>query len=314
MDDPKVHFLYKVLDWLDEWKARTNSYDSGKLTAETHGALHQTTSGLIEVARYCFNELNVSYVLLGKIQSDGLEDRFGKYSQLAGGQYHVSIRQVYECENKLRLQSTLPSASRSSGSIVDKDEKWDGLDKDTGRPVPLCNVVVTEETLQKIRDVIPVLVYVAGYAVYATLKKLKCEKCRALLTLNKEIRVSVNEKHYELVREMDRGGLVHPTMFAVNAVTYNYAVVEQLSKMQEQFLSMPNQRQVATDLTAVLLADEECSDFDACDDGRTSELLLKHVLWCSTNILLKNFCCRLNDKIADASAKTKERKLQTLSK
>ncbi|KAH9384173.1 hypothetical protein HPB48_026166 [Haemaphysalis longicornis] len=141
-----------------------------------------------------------------------------------------------------------------------------------------------------------------------------CEKCRALLAPNKEIRVSVNEKHYELVREMYRGGLVHPTMFAVNAVTYNYAVVEQLSKMQEQFLSLPNQRQVATDFTAELLADEECSGFDSCHDGRTSELLLKHVLWCSTNILLKNFCCRLNDKIADASAKTEERKLQTLSK
>lgn len=119
--------------------------------------------------------------------------------------------------------------------------------------------MVTEET--QIKDVIPVLVYVAGYAVYATLKKLKCEKCRTLLTLDKEIRVSVNEKHYELVKEMDQGGLVHPAMFAVNAVAYNSTVVEQLSKMKEQFLSMPNQRQVATDLTGKLLVDEECSDF-----------------------------------------------------
>ncbi|KAH9384172.1 hypothetical protein HPB48_026165 [Haemaphysalis longicornis] len=68
MNDPKVHFLYKVLDWLDEGKARTNSYNSGKLTADTHGALHQTTSGLIEVARYCFKELNLSHVLLEKFR------------------------------------------------------------------------------------------------------------------------------------------------------------------------------------------------------------------------------------------------------
>lgn len=77
---------------------------------------------------------------------------------------------------------------------------------------------------------------------------------------------------------MDQGGLVHPAMFAVNAVAYNSTVVEQLSKMKEQFLSMPNQRQVATDLTGKLLVDEECSDFDACEDGHTSMLLLKHVL------------------------------------
>lgn len=101
---------------------------------------------------------------------------------------------------------------------------------------------------------IPVFVYVAGCAVSATVKKLKCEKRRALLTVNKERRVSVNEKHYQLVREIYRGGLVHPAVFAVNVAAYNYTIVEQLSKMQEQFLSIPIYHQVATDLTAEMLA------------------------------------------------------------
>lgn len=59
------------------------------------------------------------------------------------------------------------------------------------------------------KDIIPVLVYVAGYAVYAALKKIKCHKCREALTFNKEISVSVAEKHYDLIRVMDRGSLVH---------------------------------------------------------------------------------------------------------
>ncbi|KAH9381850.1 hypothetical protein HPB48_020011 [Haemaphysalis longicornis] len=78
LDDPQADFLYNLLDWLDEWKNRTAQYDSGKLTKETLAALHQTTHGLVEIARYCLTELNMLYVLFGKIQTDSLEDRFGK--------------------------------------------------------------------------------------------------------------------------------------------------------------------------------------------------------------------------------------------
>ncbi|XP_049269019.1 uncharacterized protein LOC119382267 [Rhipicephalus sanguineus] len=312
VEDRKIDFLYNFLDWMEEWKKRTKDCDSGTLTKETHAGLHQTTQGLIEIVRYCLDELKLSYVLLGKIQTDCLEDRFGKYRQLAGSHYHVSIRQVYECENKLRLQSTLPTVA-TSRSVSEEDEEWQDLDGEANCLRPKCNVVVTEETLTKMKDIIPVLVYVAGYAVYAALKKLKCQKCREALTLNKAISVSVADKHYDLIRAMDRGGLVHPTMFVVNAVAHNYAVVEQLSK-QEVFLKLSNQRQVVTDLTVELLSNDESSDFDACDDGHSCELVLKYVLWCSTNILLKSFCCRMNDKILESHSKSKKRKLETLSK
>ncbi|KAH9384790.1 hypothetical protein HPB48_026804 [Haemaphysalis longicornis] len=72
------------------------------------------------------------------------------------------------------------------------------------------------------------------------------------------------------------------------------------------------QRQVVTELTLHLLANEEPSDFDACENGHTSESVLKHILRCSTNILLKNFCGKLNDKLLDAADKAKKRKATTL--
>ncbi|XP_049522585.1 uncharacterized protein LOC119449052 [Dermacentor silvarum] len=59
------------------------------------------------VTSYCLKELGFKYVLLGKFQSDCLEDRFGRYRQLSGAQYHISIRQMYEAEHKLRLQKVL---------------------------------------------------------------------------------------------------------------------------------------------------------------------------------------------------------------
>ncbi|XP_077551220.1 LOW QUALITY PROTEIN: uncharacterized protein LOC144164833 [Haemaphysalis longicornis] len=195
LEDPQVDFLYNLLDWPDEWKNRTAQYDSGKLTKETHAALHQTTHGLVEIARYCLTELHMLYVLFGKIQTDSLEDRFGKYRQLAGSQYHVSIRQIYEGENKMRLQSTLPTLSKPSQHESHRDEQWEDLDRDEGAA--------------------------HSYAV----------------------------------------------------VAHSYAVVEELSK-RDDFLTIPNQRQVATDLTVDLLTEDDPSDFDGCDAGHTKEIVL----------------------------------------
>lgn len=50
MDDPNVDFLCNLLDWLEEWKSR--DFTGGKLTPETHAALHQTTYAPLEIARY----------------------------------------------------------------------------------------------------------------------------------------------------------------------------------------------------------------------------------------------------------------------
>ncbi|KAH7945336.1 hypothetical protein HPB49_009675 [Dermacentor silvarum] len=66
---------------------------------------------------------------------------------------------------------------------------------------------------------------------------------------------------------------------------------------------MPQERQVVTKLTHQLLANEEQSDFDASDNGHTSEVVLKHILRCSKKILRKNFCGKLNDKLLDAADK-----------
>lgn len=91
-------------------------------------------------------------------------------------------------------------------------------------------------------------------------------------------------------------------MFALNAVAHSYVVVEQLAT-EPALLMMPEQRQVVTKMTLQLLASEEQSDFDTCENGHTVELVLKHILRCSTNILLKNFCRKLNDKLLDAADK-----------
>ncbi|KAL3177151.1 hypothetical protein MRX96_009850 [Rhipicephalus microplus] len=142
---------------------------------------------------------------------------------------------------------------------------------------PSCNVVVSSETLSKIQEVLPILVYVAGYAVYATLKRLNCAKRKDVLTVDKTITVSAAHEHYDLVKQLDRGGLLYPSMFALNAVAHCYVVVEKLAT-QPELLLMREQRQVVTELTLHLLANEEPAIVDTslltvCCGGLDSRLI-----------------------------------------
>lgn len=75
---------------------------TGKLTKETFTALKHTTQAMLELTSYCINELKLKYVLPGMFQTDNLEDRLGKYHQLAGAQYNISVRQMFECEKKTK--------------------------------------------------------------------------------------------------------------------------------------------------------------------------------------------------------------------
>ncbi|KAH8031580.1 hypothetical protein HPB51_019201 [Rhipicephalus microplus] len=239
-----------------------------------------------------------------------LNDFFGLVGGVEGKE--SECLQIYECENKLRLQTTLPQISTASAIDNDQNRNWEELQTQAAVPSGKFNVVVTQEALSKLKDVIPVVTYVAGYSVHIVVKRLKCDKCRELLTVDKTVAVSPENRMYSLLKEIDRGGLVYPAMPAVNVVAHNYVVVEKLSKCAE-FLKVQNQRQVATELTLQLLSDEEPSDFDVCEKGHASEVVLKYILWCSTNILLKNFCRRLNNNVSDPDNKSKKRKLQTLT-
>lgn len=96
--DEKYKFLKKFLAWLDAWERMKCS--TGALSKETHTALVQTTYGMLQFTEYCIHELNMKYILTGKIKTDSLEARFGKYRQLTGSQYPISIRQLLECEKK----------------------------------------------------------------------------------------------------------------------------------------------------------------------------------------------------------------------
>jgi hypothetical protein len=113
--DERFEFLEKFLKWLEQWKQM--SYGQGFLTLDTYHALSHTTRSLISLIKFSLQSLNVNYVLTGKFQTDNLERTFGKYRNLSGSNYNVSVQQVMEAEHKIHLNKLLGIQSARYGVI-----------------------------------------------------------------------------------------------------------------------------------------------------------------------------------------------------
>ena len=89
------------------------------LKKETALTLRQTSQAITGLSRYLLNKCGFRFVLLGKMQSDNIEGRFGHIRQLYERNYYISMRQVYENDRKLRTISLL---EYSKISIAEIDE------------------------------------------------------------------------------------------------------------------------------------------------------------------------------------------------
>nr|XP_037275089.1 uncharacterized protein LOC119167674 [Rhipicephalus microplus]XP_037287660.1 uncharacterized protein LOC119180650 [Rhipicephalus microplus] len=293
---PQVEFLRSIMQWLDVWEQL--KFDNGILTRETHSAFRLTTETSIKLVAYCLEDLEFDYVLLGKFQTDCLEERFGKYRPLSRSQYHVSIRQIYESERKLRLQSAL--------KLPEMDAETPPIKFDEAI-LQKFKIEVNAKDIEMKAPNLPAITYVAGYCAHAALKKLSCTTCRTNLVEEEDIVL----ENAEVIESMSRGGLKFPQPAVVNAVMTAEIMLDKLRshKYSTVFHALPNQKQVLFSLTCNLLM--EVSHLDECHSGHSPGLVLQHLLSAATNILLKNYCKLKNDQLVQKKVAEK-RKLNTL--
>ncbi|XP_037521544.2 uncharacterized protein LOC119398800 [Rhipicephalus sanguineus] len=301
LSSPQIDFLNSVIDWLEFWESL--KHDAGHLTRETHSAFRHTCHALVEVTRYCIEELGFSYVLLGKFQTDCLEDRFGKYRQLSGAQYHVSIRQIYESEHKLRLQKVLElpelphlDVLTPCGSLNDPQY------------MKRFGVAIREQDIKKKQPMLPAITYVAGYCAHAAVKKLACTSCKDNLVLEDE---SFENDDFSLIATGTRGGLKFPQPVVVQAVLTMEIVLEQLvsEKNATEFYDSPKQKELLVALTSSLTDSDE--DLDTCDRGHSPQLVMKYILSAAANVLLSNLCKQNNDKLTASKQEKKAKAKDT---
>ncbi|GBM48822.1 hypothetical protein AVEN_18756-1, partial [Araneus ventricosus] len=310
LNDIKKEFLKKFIAWLDKYEKMDSN--NGRFSRETHSALRQTSQAFLSVTEYCCNNLNMSYLLLGKIQTDKLESRFGQYRSMSGDQYHISIRQLYETENKLRISRELKLISHTSGSF--DIDLFDNCDQDENSVEIIDDffqdIEVSNSDIDKVADSLPVITYLAGYCSHSAHKNVKCYKCRKKLLTDKEMDVD----NFKLIKSCDRGGLLYPSEFVTNIVLHIYIVTQKLisEKYELQFLKVQNQRNLVMKLVEELLMSKDMWDFSVCSCGYTFEKVIAKIMKSATNTLLNNYCKIKNDKQKGSKTK-KKRKLETLS-
>ena len=305
--EPKL-FLREFSCWLSKWAQMKQT--CGKLTKETHTAIVHTSEALLKISDYCLNELGAKYVLLGKFQTDSLEARFGQYRQLAGGKYDVSLRQVFECEKKIRLLSVLKlSVQGREITLTDFKLNWDSYNSlEIGQQYPIH---VTTEEVNEGKEKLPVLTYIAGYCCYSVNKKLKCEDCKKRIVCCSENSSDCFQTN--LIKGISRGGLLYPSHDIIDVVLVCYLTIKKLTEI-DSFYRDSSQRRIAVSTCLAVLDGEYMlndNNFVFCSHHNFTELI-KMIVWVCTNTLLNNLCLKKNDEVR-IERLSKKRKLRTFN-
>ena len=316
-DDTKYIFLKNFCSWLDIWNQIPG--EGGKLSKETFSAIKHTTHAIIRITKYCRDELKMKFILPGKFQTDHLESRFSQYRQLAGGNYNISVRQMFECEKKIRKMSVinmvLPLHDKKVILKHFEEPLWDKMECNGLSEGFEVYINIKNSDIKLCENVLPVIVYLAGYCCYAVNKKMKCKACFEIIT-----RTDCDDKSpqsYDYINGISRGSLCSPNEISVGIVQYNYIIINKLTQ-NVSFKNTGNQRLLAMNITRnALTTDEVAFPVDYCEDGHSLEKVMHMIVWASTNSLLNNFCSKENDHLTINkcnASEGKKRKLQTVTK
>ena len=217
--------------WLNQKGCKAMSKDT------TQGAA-VTCRGLVGLTNYLLDRHGdvLCYVLLGKVQSDRIEGRFGYLRKLAGGNYWASVRQFLEGEAVIRVKSLVWLSGYSLGTVTTQMEearqqrqREDDIAVETLLAAASCaeNERLTEGAEQAVA-------HVAGYLARSVNRKHKCEACHELLVNIGQCQL---EKTTTDIEELDgagaglkqalrtftellnRGGLLCPSELAVDVTT-----------------------------------------------------------------------------------------------
>lgn len=319
-------FLITFIHWLHEWEDVPNfsanlPRKAGKLTPQTHTAILHTTSSLILLIQYLLNHLNFKYVLLGKFQTDALENRFGKYRRMSGSNYHISVQQVLESERKLKITNLLKLKSFMQGDVSLKHFLID-FSSITGN-IDRFSLDEEEEILEISGEVmldsntISGIIYIAGYASKKLCEKTDCNYCKKHFLTSKEM-VTEFETNVEYLANLDRGGLKYPSSLSINIGFCSFQIFTVLirEKFEPKFLASSNQKYLLLQLILEKLElEESASDIcNHCSQNLFYYIEKSAVTWC--NILLSNYSKNItaeHSSKSTTSALSKKRKLATLN-
>ena len=213
------------------------------LTKKTALALRQTSQAMTGLSRYLFNKCGFRYVLLGKMQSDNIEGRFGHIRQLSGGNYYISMRHLYENDRKLRTVSLLKYTKISVAEIDETAKTKCSPEQEVSAKAKslqaelLFNILLTKSDAA-------IIFYITGNCCKSLIKSTKRDACRATTILDvedaaAEITTDLTNSVKRFFNSMNRGGLWQPTPAYFKVGILCWRILAELSQndLKKSFLN-----------------------------------------------------------------------------
>jgi len=180
LEDPsQITFLRHFSSWLYNWEKQCKGQRIG-LSRETFLAACHTCQALSDLSDYLLQH-GFEYVLLGKVNSDPLERRFGWYRQLASANYFISVRQFLEAEKKIRLRNLVKIDKLSLTEVCTLFKEGEGKQEDDKNADQVIEHLGESTFEVEISGEEGIVCYVAGYIARSLVKAAKCEECVPLL-------------------------------------------------------------------------------------------------------------------------------------
>jgi len=312
--DWKLEFLRECADFLQRWE------DSSKpgLTHETFLALRHTCMALADCASYLLDHKGLNYVLLGHLQSDAIELRFGWLRQLSGANYYTSVRQVLESDRKIRALSLLQFSEISLADIDDALQSGDVHSAEDSTADTIADLL-TFDTFPSSSDA-NVILYVSGYMVRSVCRVTKCEHCKESLVTSEPLEpLNVDEQlDYSATTFLDainRGGLTKPTEFTYLLAVDCWRVFQEIKSkpnLHKVFFTAASHRQlfckVMDRVSYIQTSLHLPVESNICVNGHDLNNLLERRFF---NCIAKNLAKDFTQSTADNSGK-KRRKIAKL--
>lgn len=287
--DWKITYLQDVSQYFATWEA------SGRagLSKETFLALRHTCFALAECAVFLIQQKGFNYVLLGQLQSDDIESRFGWLRQLSGANYFISMKQVMEGDQKIRAISLL-KFSQVTLSEIDDQINFEAIaaGDDACRLIAEKVVSLLHLTAEVSESDANTVYFVSGFAARSTVRQTHCDSCQEALVCTDDAEVAQTE-YSTFLNDVNRGGLTKPTMFVFTLSLLCWRVWEELKQTEaalQPFLSHSNHRKLFTAIMDCVLYTEEFSSLlfgcSLCSQGHD---MSRHIICRMFNAFIKNY-------------------------
>ena len=293
--DWKLQFLRKFAAFLERWQ------QSGQpgLTRETFLAMRQTCLSLADCASYLLDMLGFSYVLLGHLQSDPIEARFGWLRQLSGANYLISMKQVLDSDRKIRAVSLL----KFSGLSLQEIDEAVTTTKATAEDPVADNIAeaLTDDHWPSSNDT-AIVYYVSGAIARSIVRCNKCDHCREVLIANDELQPIelVQSMPYSVTTffdDINRGGLTRPSEYTFMTAVQCwriFSMIKSSATLSSQFLSATEHRSLFSAIVDRADGNDQTPlvEDNYCFNGHDVKLMIVKRLF---NCLAKNLVRELSN-------------------